>query len=181
MKLFLLFMMAHLELIAGKKRTRQRVKLELDPSTTTKNGKLEVDFRQKFSLYMINSRLKTFIFVKNGLKSTISRAKYTKISKTYQQKWKIAIYRENHKHFTGIQFDRQKRFVLNSTLHPLKCYWLSKIKNFQNFDFLGKKIESDKFVIGRFFDRFEFNEGLVTWKSLCLTNLPVKSLLLTYF
>ena len=56
MKLFLLFMMTHLESIAGKKRTRQRVKLELDPSTTTKNGKLEVDFRQKFSLYMIKTK-----------------------------------------------------------------------------------------------------------------------------
>ena len=45
MKLFLLFMMAHLETIAGKKRTRQRVKLELNPSTTTKNGKLMVEFK----------------------------------------------------------------------------------------------------------------------------------------
>ena len=62
-----------------------------------------------------------------------------------------------------IQFDREKTFL--SFLVNVKAtlmLWISSIGNFQNFDFFGKKFESGKCVIGRFFDRFEFNEGLVT-------------------
>ena len=64
-----------------------------------------------------------------------------------------------------IQFDRQKTLVpVHLKVHAAstEMLWMFKIVNFQKFDFFGKKFESGQCVIGRFFDRFEFNEGLVT-------------------